>query len=188
MKITTKNMILTAFFAGLTAVGAVLVKIPIGPVPFTLQVLFTTLSGVILGAKLGALSQIVYVLMGLVGLPVFAGGIGGISHIFSPTFGYLIGFILGAYVIGKIVERQKEINFFTLFVATLAGLFVIYAVGFPYLYIILSKVNNLDVTFYGVLKSGVLVFIPGDLIKCLLTSLLGIKVIPILKREILKDK
>lgn len=187
MKITTKSMILTAFFAGLTAVGSVLLKIPVGPVPITLQVFFTALSGIILGSKLGALSQIVYVAMGLIGLPVFAGGVGGVSHIFSPTFGYLLGFIVGAYIIGMISEKQNSNSFLNLFTATLVGLFAIYAVGFPYLYIVLTRVNNLDVTFYGVLKSGVLIFIPGDLVKCLLAAILGVQVIPILKKEMLKN-
>lgn len=183
MKINTRSMILTSLFAGLTAIGAVLIVIPVGPAPITLQVLFTTLAGVVLGAKLGALSQIVYVFMGIVGLPVFSGGVGGPAYIFHPTFGYLIGFIIGAYVIGKIAEKQEKPKFFNIFLATLVGLFVIYAIGFPYLYIVLSKVNNLDVTFYGVLKSGVLIFIPGDIIKCLLTAFLGVKIIPTLKRE-----
>lgn len=183
MRINTRSMILTALFAGLTAIGAVLIEIPIGPVPITLQVLFTTLAGVVLGARLGALSQIVYVFMGIVGLPVLSGGVGGPAYIFHPTFGYLIGFIIGAYVIGRIAEKQKNPKFLNLFLATLAGLFVIYAIGFPYLYIVLTKITNLDVNFYDVLKTSVLIFIPGDIIKCLLTALLGVKIIPTLKRE-----
>ncbi len=183
MRITTRNMILTAFFAGLTAIGAVLIEIPIGPAPITLQVLFTTLAGVVLGAKLGALSQIVYVFMGLVGLPVFSGGSGGPAYIFHPTFGYMMGFILSAYVIGKICEKQKHPKFINLFLASLAGLAVIYAIGFPYLYFVLAKINNLDVTFYGVLKSSVLVFIPWDILKCILTALLGVRIIPLLRKE-----
>lgn len=186
MKIKTRDMILVALFAALTAVGAVILKIPVGPVPITLQFLFTALAGVMLGSKLGALSQAIYVAMGLIGLPVFAGGVGGPSHVFSPTFGYLIGFIVGAYVIGKIAETENKPTFTRLFLASLIGLAVIYALGFPYLYIVLSKINKVDVTFYGVLKSGVLVFIPGDLVKCLLTAFLGVRIIPTLKREILR--
>lgn len=182
MKITTRNLILTALFAGLTAVGAIFLSIPIGPVPFTLQIFFTILSGVLLGSKLGALSQIVYLIMGLVGLPVFAGGVGGFSQIFQPSFGYLIGFILAAFIVGKIVESKHTPSMLELFFTSLVGLIAIYIIGFPYLYIVLSKVMGLEVTFFGVLKSGVLVFIPGDLVKCVLVSFLGAKIIPILKK------
>lgn len=185
MKIKTRDMILVALFAALTAVGA-LISIPIGEVPITLQILFTALSGVMLGAKLGALSQVIYIAIGLIGAPVFAGGKGGVSVIFGPTFGYLIGFVIGAYVIGKIAEGSNRPSFKRLLFASLMGLVVIYAIGFPYLYLILTKVNNFHVTFYGVLKTGVLVFIPGDLAKCILTAFLGVRIIPTLKKEILR--
>jgi biotin transport system substrate-specific component len=186
MKINTKDMILAALFAALTAVGAVILKIPVGPVPITLQFLFTALAGVMLGSKLGALSQLIYVVMGLFGLPVFAGGSGGPSTVFSPSFGYIVGFIVGAYLIGKIAEGDRNPTFGRLFLASAAGLIVIYAMGTPYLYIILNKVNKVDITMYGALKAGVLMFIPGDLVKCMLTALLGVRVIPTLKRQILR--
>jgi len=186
MKITTKNMILTSLFAALTAIGAVLIVIPLGPVDFTLQLFFTILSGIILGSKYGAMSQILYVGMGIIGLPVFAGGKGGFAYIFAPSFGYLLGFILGAYISGKIVEKLGWKSFKNILIASLAGLAAVYLIGFPYLYIILTKVNGLDLSFYEVLKSGVLIFMPGDLIKCVIASLLSIKVLPILKKEILR--
>ncbi|HOO47090.1 MAG TPA: biotin transporter BioY, partial [Deltaproteobacteria bacterium] len=75
--------------SALTAAGA-FIKIPIAPVPITLQNFFVILSGIILGPKAGALSQIVYIIIGLIGLPVFSGG-GGPSYIFKPTFGYILG-------------------------------------------------------------------------------------------------
>ena len=79
MKLNVKEMILAALFAALTAVGA-FIEIPLGPVSFTLQILFTALAGIMLGAKLGALSQIVYVVIGLLGLPIFSGRMGGRMH------------------------------------------------------------------------------------------------------------
>jgi len=106
----TRDLILVALFAALTAVGA-FIKIPIPYVPFTLQYFFCALAGIILGSKLGALSQIIYVAVGLVGAPVFTDG-GGITYIFKPTFGYLIGFIVAAYVIGKIREKNYWVNFY----------------------------------------------------------------------------
>ena len=109
MKLATKEIILVALFAALTAAGA-FIKIPIPYVPFTLQFLFCALAGILLGAKLGGLSQISYVAMGLIGIPVFTEG-GGPAYIFQPTFGYLIGFIMGSYVIGKITETMDLLTF-----------------------------------------------------------------------------
>ncbi len=87
----TKMLLLTALFAALTAVGAFL-KIPIPPVAITLQTLFMVLAGLLLGAKYGALSQLVYVALGLVGLPIFTQG-GGFSYVLMPSFGFLLGLI-----------------------------------------------------------------------------------------------
>jgi biotin transport system substrate-specific component len=180
MKIKTRNMILVSFFAALTAVGA-FIKVPIGPVPITLQFLFTALAAVLLGPKLGALSQLLYVAIGLFGIPVFTQG-GGPAYIFKPTFGYLLGYIAGAYVIGLIVSKYKEPKFLQIFIACLAGLVVIYAIGVPYLYLILNYVSGVHMDFSKALTIGCIVFIPGDVVKSILTALIGVKVIPVLKK------
>ncbi|KUK16848.1 biotin transporter BioY, partial [Thermococcus sibiricus] len=98
-----------ALFAALTAVGAQ-IAIPLGTVPITLQVLFVLLSGLILGAKLGFLSQIVYLFMGAIGLPVFANFSGGLAYIYGPTGGYLISFPLAAFLAGLVSEKRKRIT------------------------------------------------------------------------------
>ncbi|MCM8711176.1 biotin transporter BioY [Clostridium sp. SYSU_GA19001] len=177
MKINTKQMILAALFAALTAAGA-FIQIPLGTVPITLQFLFTALAGVLLGARLGALSQLIYVIIGLMGVPVFAGGTGGISTITSKSFGYLLGFILGSYVIGKIAEGSTRPSFIRLFAATLVGIAVIYAIGVPYLFLISKYVIGKAIPFNLALKFGFYVFIPGDLLKCILAAALGVKIIP----------
>lgn len=102
-----REMILAALFAALTCVGA-FITIPITVVPFTLQVLFSLIAGALLGKKVGAISQIVYVLLGVIGLPVFAGGKAGIGIIAGPTGGFIIGFIVGAFVIGWIIELFEK--------------------------------------------------------------------------------
>lgn len=181
MKVNTKQMILVALFAALTAVGA-FISIPLGNVPITLQFLFTALAGVMLGAKLGALSQLVYVIVGLIGIPVFAGGTGGFSTIVSPSFGYLIGFILGAYAIGKIAESSTKPGFLRLFTAALVGIIVIYAVGVPYLYLIVKNVMGKNITFTAALKTGCLIFIPGDLLKSVIAAVLGAKIVPVVQK------
>lgn len=181
MKLNTKEMILVALFAALTAVGA-FIKIPLGTVPITLQLLFTALAGIMLGSKLGALSQLVYMIIGLLGVPVFAGGTGGLTTVISPSFGYVIGFVLGAYVIGKIAEGQINPSLIRLFIASIAGVIVIYAIGVPYLYFIMNNVAGKSMTFANALKFGLVVFIPGDLLKCVIATALGVKVVPVVKR------
>ena len=97
----TRNMVLAALFAALTAIGAFL-QIPTGTVPITLQFLFTALAGLLLGWKWGAISQLLYVGIGLLGLPVFTQG-GGIGYVLQPSFGFLLGLIPAAAIIGALM-------------------------------------------------------------------------------------
>ena len=96
-------------FTALIAAGA-FIRIPIPVVPFTLQFLFTTLAGLLLGGKNGAISVGVYIFLGLLGLPVFASG-GGFAYVLTPTFGYLIGFGAGAYLTGRIANAKPQPSF-----------------------------------------------------------------------------
>lgn len=123
----TKEMVLFGLFTALIAIGA-FIKIPVPVCPFTLQLLFTTLAGLILGSRNGACSVGLYVLLGLAGVPVFTEG-GGPSYIFQPTFGYLIGFIAGAWLTGWIFERSGDFSFGKTLFANLAGLLVVYLFG-----------------------------------------------------------
>lgn len=176
----TRNLILVAMFAALTAIGA-FIKVPIPFVPFTLQYLFCALAGMILGSRLGALSQIVYVTIGLIGVPVFTEG-GGINYIFKPTFGYLIGFIVAAYVIGKIRESVKELNFLNAIFILLLGLFFIYLFGVVYLYISYNLYLGKKISLYFAFFYGFVVCIAGDLIITIFSAYISIKVLPILKK------
>ncbi len=178
----TQKMILTALFTALTAAGA-FIKIPIGPAPITLQFIFTALSGILLGPYLGSLSQLVYVLLGLIGVPVFTSG-GGFSYIFSPTFGYLIGFIIAPLIIGGICKMSKRPSFLRIFLASLAGVALVYAVGVPYMYLILKYVTHTAITFSHAVVVGFLVFLPGDFLKSLLVGYLGKRLIPIVSKDI----
>jgi len=163
-----RRMVYAAMFGALTAIGSFMV-IPLQPLPITLQTLFTGLAGALLGGYTGALSQIIYVLLGIIGLPVFAGGKAGIGTLFGPTGGYLIGFILGAYVIGKIVEARKEPGLAWLGLALVAGNLVIYTLGTLQLSL---------VTHFSLLKSlmvGVVPFLIGDLLKLVTAAWLALK-------------
>ena len=113
----TRNMVLAALFAALTAIGAFL-QIPTGTVPITLQFLFTALAGLLLGWKWGAVSQLLYVGIGLLGLPVFTQG-GGIGYVLQPSFGFLLGLIPAAAVIGALTARRT--GYLNILAAVLVG-------------------------------------------------------------------
>lgn len=167
-KINIRQMTLISLFAALTAVGA-FISIPIGPVPITLQTLFTLLAAMTLGSVMGASSQIIYVLLGIVGLPVFAGFKAGIGILFGPTGGFLFGFIISAYIIGKIIELKKEKNIFYYFLAGLIGTIIIYIFGVTQL----SFVTGMGVKRAVVV--GIFPFLPGDILKIIAASFIASK-------------
>ena len=180
MDLKTRDLTMIAMFASLTAVGA-FIKIPLPIVPFTLQYFFCALGAMILGSKKGALSQSLYVLMGLIGIPIFTQG-GGIQYIFNLTFGYLVGFILGAFVIGKIAENTKKITNIKILIACILGLIIIYLFGVIHMYIIYNFYLGEVVGIWKIINIGILAFLPGDLILSLMISIVGVKVIPVLRR------
>lgn len=179
MKISTRDLIITSLFTSLTAVGG-FIAIPLGPVPITLQTIFVVLSGLILGAKLGALSQIIYIILGLLGLPIFSGGTGGLTSVVSPSFGFLIGFIAAAYVIGKVTEKNKSLS--KIIYSVILGSFVIYAIGVPYFYFIFTNFLGKSINFYTALKYACIPFIPGDIIKAVISIILAKKLLPRLSK------
>ncbi|AOT70951.1 biotin transporter BioY [Geosporobacter ferrireducens] len=180
MRMKTRDMILVALFAALTAIGAFL-KIPTPIVPFTLQFLFCAFAGVFLGARLGLYSQLLYVGIGLAGIPIFTQG-GGISYIFQPTFGYLLGFICCAYIIGKLTENLGEVKFANVFLPVAAGLAAVYAVGVPYLYIIINQYLGKPMSFMAAVKVGLVPYIVQDVLLSALVAFTATKVVPILRR------
>ena len=165
------QLILATGFACLTALGA-LVQIPIGPVPITLQVLFVLLSGLVLGSRLGALSQVEYLAMGLAGAPVFAGGKAGLVHLLGPTGGYLVGFVAMAYVTGLIAESAARPGRVRLFVAGLVGIPVLYLSGAFWLATWFAIANGTSwvAEMGSAWQFGVLPFIVPDAVKALVAS------------------
>jgi biotin transport system substrate-specific component len=104
----------------------------VGGVPITLQTFFAILAGIILGSRLGAISMTVYALVGLVGVPIFAKFGAGFSTIISPTFGFILSFILTAYAVGKVVEKNRTLSAFV--IASLIGLVINYVFGTNWMY------------------------------------------------------
>jgi len=147
-------------FALLTGIGAK-IKIEIGPVPITMQTVPVLLSGALLGSKKGAFSQILYLLLGLFGISWFSRG-GGLLYIFSPTFGYIIGFVLCAYFVGFLFEKGFYRNVWKIFFTIITGNLLIYIPGLLWL-----------IKFVGIeniLKSGFYPFIFGDFLKSILVA------------------
>ena len=161
-------MILASMFGAATAAGAY-IMIPLPLVPITLQTLFLNLAAALLGGGLGALSQVVYVLIGIIGLPVFAGGKAGFGVLLGPTGGYLIGFIISAYVVGKLIEIRGRPGFVWTACAMVIGMIVIYACGVTQLSIIAKISINKSISV------GVLPFLIGDALKIVAAALLSLK-------------
>lgn len=181
MKISTKEIVIVALFTGLTAVGAG-ISIPIGEVPITMQSLFVILSGLVLGPKFAALSQIVYILLGLLGIPIFSGFTGGIQSVIKPSFGFLIGFIFSAYMVGKIGHSKGKISAKRIWIASIVGTGTIYFFGIPYMYFILNTIMAMEISFVAIIKMGCLVFLPGDILKLGIASMIAIRILPILNK------
>jgi len=160
--VLAKNVVLILGFAVLTGISAGL-KIEIDAVPVTMQTLVVLLSGALLGAKKGAMSQITYLLAGLTGLPWFSRG-GGIIYIMSPTFGYILGFVIAAYLIGSLLEKGWGKNIKKSILVILIANFAIYIPGLLWLakFVGLSKV----------LTIGLYPFIIGDILKTSLVILI----------------
>ena len=161
----TAALALIVGFSLLTALCAQ-IRIPLGftPVPITGQTFAVLLSGAVLGSRMGAASQLLYVVMGAAGLPFYAGGNGGWEAATGATMGYLIGFIAAAYAVGYLAEQRQDRRFATSVGAFLTGNLVIYALGVPWLMYTQSW-GLAD----GVAR-GLAPFIIGDTIKILLAA------------------
>ena len=152
-----RMMVYASLFAALTAVGAFL-AIPIGPVPIVLQNMLVYLAGLLLGSRWGLASVGVYLLAGACGLPVFAGGLGGIGRIIGPTGGYLIGYLPVVFIIGKISARSNPRVIFDV-LAMICGSVALYAFGITWLKIVTGM------TLAKTLAVGMVPFLIGDALK-----------------------
>ncbi len=165
------QLFLATGFACLTALGA-LVQIPMWPVPITLQVLFVLLSGLVLGSRLGALSQMEYLAIGFAGAPVFTQGKSGLIALLGPTGGYLVGFVLGAYLAGLVAESIARPGRVRFFVAGLVGTAGIYLCGMVWLatWFAIGRGTNWIVELGSAWQFGVLPFLAVDAGKALVAS------------------
>jgi biotin transport system substrate-specific component len=161
--LTAREIAYTSLFTALIAGGS-FVAIPLGPVPLTLQVVFVLLAGMLLGPRLGALSVLAYLALGLVA-PVYAGGAAGAGVLFGPTGGYLWGFVAGAALAGLFARSDSDPSLPRYVAAGLAGLVPIYVLGTLWLALQL----HLDAA--AAVTAGVAPFVWGDVLKVLAAAL-----------------
>lgn len=180
MKLDTKEIALVGLFTALIAIGA-FIRIPLPYVAVTLQLFFTTMAGIILGPKLGPLSVALYVLIGLVGIPVFTQG-GGPAYILKPTFGYLMAFILGTYVTAKLARHPERPTFTRLVWASLAGLVIVYAIGTIYVYLINTVYLGNAMSLKTLLVACIVIPFPGDFLLSFVAAGLGVRLWPLLSQ------
>ena len=148
--------ILTALFTALIAAGS-FIKVPVGAVPVTLQTLFVFMAGLLLPPASATFSVFIFIVLGLIGLPIFTSG-GGIAAFVSPTGGFIIGF-LAAAIAGSLLARKKHDSvLYNVFVVLVMEI-ITYLIGLPWLKI------NLSTTWAKAFAVGLVPFIPGDAIK-----------------------
>jgi len=179
--ILVKNITMIGLFAALTSIGA-FIRIPVQPIPFTLQMLFVLLAGVLLAPKTALMSQIVYVAVGLMGAPIFAKGYGGIVYVLEPTFGYLIGFVICAFVTALIIRKIMKPTFIKYFFTTLIGLIIIFIPGLTYMFVLMNYVYRVNpvglnlIYLQGLLINGFVIFLPSGILFCGIASIIALKV------------
>jgi len=172
------------FFAALIAIGAFIrIEIPVEPyaMHFTLQWFFVLLAGFLLGGKRAAMSVCVYLIIGLMGVPVFASG-GGLAYLIRPTFGFLLGFALAAFVMGMMTEKRPKASFFGMLLISIAGLAAYYGIGILYFYFISNYVINMPVGWKVVLINCCLLTVFEDFLLCVLAAVICNRLRPVFQK------
>lgn len=173
MNISTRDLVYIALFAALVAALGLIPPIPLPfiPVPITAQSLGVMLAGALLGARLGGLALVLFLGLVAIGLPVLSGGRGGFGVFLSPSGGFLIGFPLGAFTIGWLVERWwKRLNLgLAILCNVIGGIGVIYALGIPWL----AFAGEMSVASAAI---GSAAFIPGDIVKAVIAAIATVNI------------
>lgn len=168
----SKSIVFVALFAAISAIsGFLAVPVPGTPVPIVLQNMMVVLSGMLLGPVLGTLSTLLFVVAGILGLPILSGGTGGFAKLMSPTGGFIVGYVISSLVAGLVMERPvygKKASLIKTIGAALLGFVVMYIPG------ILHFMNIMDADLKESLMLCVIPYLPGDLLKLILCVLLSV--------------
>ena len=176
---TLRKILLATLFTALSAAGALL---HIGDA--SLQTMFACLAGILLGPVWGPVSQAVYVLLGLLGVPIFVEG-GGFMYVLHPTFGFLLGMILCAFVSGILTERTS----WNLWLISTLGLLSVYVIGTPYFYLIerfyfKANLDGEPITFLVALSASCLVYLLLDFGKLVICATVGKRLLPTVRKDL----
>ena len=173
------KLVLCALFTALIAVGAF---VPC-PAAYRYAANAFVLWRLVLGPGPGAASAAAYAALGLMGLPIFTQG-GGLGYVFKPSFGYIIGFILGAWLAGYIAHRKKDPSYLRLVAAGLAGLAPIYLLGLAYFWGVMTFYTKTGIGLWTLLASGLLTTLPGDVALCFAGALAARRIAPVLRGKL----
>jgi len=172
-----RMLVLASLFTALTVIGAQL-RVPMPFAPFSVQTFFVLLAGLVLGPKYGALSQLLYLCLGLAGLPIFTKG-GGPAYVLQPTFGYLLGFPLASFLIGALIYRKPKRETFMppatwpqLLLANTLAVLAILTCGVLYLWLNTNWMLGKELQLSQAIAVGALIFLPGDALKIFAAALL----------------
>ena len=177
-----RMLTVSALFTALIAVGA-FIRIPVPMWPFTLQTLFTTLAGLLLGPRYGTLSCVAYMVLGLAGLPVFTGG-GGPQDIFPPTFGWIVGFAVCAWLAGMIVRRGRARGFRLFLLAALADTAVVYVIGMAWFWCVKAFYLNDPIGMWTLFVTCFVPTIGVDVLKAALAAGAAVRLAPALSARV----
>ncbi|MFR5262655.1 MAG: biotin transporter BioY [Christensenellales bacterium] len=158
---------ISAMFTALIAVGA-FIKVPMPLLPFTMQTFFTMLACFLLPKKYSSLSAVLYLILGLIGVPIFTSG-GGLGYVLTPGFGYLIGFVVANYVAGGLFNSYcskkmplKMVDFFRFGIVNIS---IVYICGLFYWYLLANIFMSNSIGLWPLIMNGFLLTLPGDIVK-----------------------
>ena len=175
MKISTREIALAAMFTAIMCVLTIMVRIfqPVMVIPFSLQPLIMLLAAYLLSPRAAFLSMLAYLLLGLIGIPVFSSPpYGGPAYVLVPSFGFLLGFPPAAWLQSHLIKKSTMVNFI---LAGLAGILVYYAIGLPYMYLILNFYLKNSIDILKIIQIGFIPFVALDLAKMVAAALLARK-------------
>ena len=181
----TIDLTMVGVFVALMAIGANTTSfLVIGGVPITLQTFFAILAGAILGSRIGALAMIVYTLVGIAGAPVFAQFTGGAAILIKPTFGFILSYILVAYVIGKIIENGQKPTVRRFITASLIGMVINYVIGTNWMYFAYKIWADAPDDFsYALAWGWMMVPLPKDIILSLLAGAVSPRIYAVVQKS-----
>lgn len=186
VRLSTKELTICSMFTSLIIIGAFIkidIPLPLYTMHFTLQWFFVIMAGLLLGEKLGTISVIVYIGLGLAGIPIFAAG-GGIGYILRPGFGFLLGFVLAAFIIGILSKYTKNHGIIETIMIATVGMVLYYTVGAVYFYLIKNFYTGDQISFRMVVVSYCLITVIPDFILCVMASFLCRRIKPTLVKAL----